>query len=161
MARKERFDDFFDRILELVRDRRQELGWTQAQLAEKIRKPQSVIGRFESGGVRDPRLSMLFSVCQAMELDPSEVLTKAGVKGKVSMEAKNLAGARRATGQRSAGGAPGPGARVEGRDRGARGVHPLHRQGRSALTGQLRHRAARATPASDQGAPRRPVGRPG
>ena len=95
MSKKMTYDNFFDRLLELIRDRRKELGLTQADLAAKMKKPQSVIGRLESGGVRDPRVSMLFQVCQAMDLDPSEVLVRAGVTGTGAIDAKNLAGARR------------------------------------------------------------------
>ncbi len=29
--------------------------------------------RFESGGVRDPRVSMIFQVCRALEINPADV----------------------------------------------------------------------------------------
>lgn len=74
MGSDKQFEQFFDRLLEAVKARRATLGLTQKQLAEKLGKPQSVVARFENDGGRDPRLSMLFHVCAALKISPSELM---------------------------------------------------------------------------------------
>ena len=68
------YDQFVDLLIEQLRRQRLELGLTQTQLGERIGKQQTVIARFESGTVRDPRLSMFFDICQGLEIDPAQLL---------------------------------------------------------------------------------------
>lgn len=70
------FDQFMDKVLEAIRDKRKELGLTQDELGERMGKPQSAVARFEAGGA-DPRISMLFQVCQALDTNPAEILGRA------------------------------------------------------------------------------------
>ena len=42
-----------------LRDRRDELGWTQEELARRLHVRQNVISRLESGGVKSPNIVML------------------------------------------------------------------------------------------------------
>lgn len=71
-----KFDQFLDMAIEELKNHRNKLGLTQEQLAERIGKQQSVIARFESGGVRDPRLSMFFDMCEGLDISPAEIFQK-------------------------------------------------------------------------------------
>ena len=73
MADKD-FETFFETVLEKIKEKRKEKGLTQGQLGELIEKPQSAVARFESGGVKDPGISMIFIVCRALGISPGEVL---------------------------------------------------------------------------------------
>ena len=73
MADKD-FETFFETVLEKIKEKRKEKGLTQGQLGELIEKPQSAVARFESGGVKDPGISMIFIICRALGISPGEVL---------------------------------------------------------------------------------------
>ena len=73
----ESFNLFIDRAVEAVREKRISLGINQKELSEKIGKAQSHIARFESGSVRDPRISMFFLICEALQVNPAEILGSA------------------------------------------------------------------------------------
>lgn len=68
------FDKFFDAVLENLKEIRKQKGLTQEDLGERMGKPQSAVARLESGGVRDPRISMIFQICQALEINPADAL---------------------------------------------------------------------------------------
>jgi transcriptional regulator with XRE-family HTH domain len=53
---------------DLIREARLRAGLTQAQLAERAGKPQSVIARWESGKV-EPSLSTVREICRAAGMD--------------------------------------------------------------------------------------------
>ena len=72
----EEFDRFFESVLENIKTKRKELGLTQGQLGERMGKPQSAVARFESGGVKDPGVSMLFHVCMALGIKPGDLVDK-------------------------------------------------------------------------------------
>jgi len=58
-----------------VRERRAELQWTQRRLAEWTGLDQSYVGRVENGRL-DVRISMLLRLAEALDLKPSDLLTK-------------------------------------------------------------------------------------
>lgn len=53
---------------ELVRGRREELGWSQSQLAEAAGTGQAMISRIESGRV-NPTIDMVKRLAQAMHAE--------------------------------------------------------------------------------------------
>lgn len=53
---------------ELVRHRREELGWSQARLAEAAATGQALISRIESGRV-NPTVDMLARLAQVMDAE--------------------------------------------------------------------------------------------
>lgn len=71
------FDKFFDAVLETLKEIRKQKGLTQEDLGVRMGKPQSAVARLESGGVRDPRISMIFQVCEALEISPADALGSA------------------------------------------------------------------------------------
>ena len=68
------FDKFMDKVFEAIRDKRQTLGMSQGEMSTRMGKPQSSIARLESGGVRDPRISMFYQAAKALEVNPAEFL---------------------------------------------------------------------------------------
>jgi transcriptional regulator with XRE-family HTH domain len=63
-----------DKVFEAIREKRLELGVSQGELSARMGKPQSSIARLESGGVRDPRISMFFQASKALRINPGEIL---------------------------------------------------------------------------------------
>ncbi len=68
------FEKFMDRVFEGIREKRLELGVSQGELSVRMGKPQSSIARLESGGVRDPRISMFYQAAKALGVNPAEIL---------------------------------------------------------------------------------------
>jgi DNA-binding XRE family transcriptional regulator len=59
---------FFAQIADQVADRRKELDFSQAELAELVGTTQSAIARLESGG-RPPRIDTLLRIADALDCD--------------------------------------------------------------------------------------------
>jgi DNA-binding XRE family transcriptional regulator len=59
---------FFAQIADQVAERRKELDFSQAELAELVGTTQSAIARLESGG-RPPRIDTLLRIADALECD--------------------------------------------------------------------------------------------
>ena len=68
------FENFMEKVFEVIREKRKDLGVSQGELSSRMKKPQSSIARLESGGVRDPRISMFFQLGKALEINPAEIL---------------------------------------------------------------------------------------
>ncbi len=68
------FEEYMDRVFESLREKRVELGIKQGELSTIMNKPQSAIARIEAGTVRDPRISTFFQMCQALDVNPGEIL---------------------------------------------------------------------------------------
>lgn len=68
------FENFMEKVFEAIREKRKDLGVSQGELSSRMKKPQSSIARLESGGVRDPRISMFFQLGKALEINPAEIL---------------------------------------------------------------------------------------
>ena len=59
---------FFAQIADKVTERRKELGFSQAELAELVATTQSAIARLESGG-RPPRIDTLLRIADALDCE--------------------------------------------------------------------------------------------
>jgi predicted transcriptional regulator len=59
---------FFAAIAQDVAERRQQLGYSQRELAELVGTTQSAIARLERGG-RPPRIDTLLRIADALECD--------------------------------------------------------------------------------------------
>jgi len=66
-------------LAEAIRARREELGWSQRQLAERAGMSQPGIARFEAGGTT-PTLPLLERLASALGLTLTVSLTPAGRK---------------------------------------------------------------------------------
>ena len=62
------------RLGERVRALRLANGWTQAQLAERLGWPRTVVVRLETGTDRDPRASTLQEISDAFGIDVADLL---------------------------------------------------------------------------------------
>ena len=60
-------------VAKLLGDARKSRGFTQMQVADRLRRPQSFIAKYEAG---ERRLSILdfVAVCRALDLDPEATL---------------------------------------------------------------------------------------
>lgn len=52
-----------------LRTRREDFGWSQDQLAENSGVHKSIIGRYESRKVTDPKIGMALALAKALEVD--------------------------------------------------------------------------------------------
>jgi DNA-binding XRE family transcriptional regulator len=59
---------FFAQIANQVSERRQEKGYSQRELAERVGTTQSAIARLERGG-RPPRIDTLLNIAEALDCD--------------------------------------------------------------------------------------------
>ncbi len=64
-----------DRLLELLRQIRQEAGLKQTELAKKLREPQSFVSKYESGERRLDLLE-LQQLCMALNLSLTEFVRR-------------------------------------------------------------------------------------
>lgn len=55
-------------IGERIRARRQELGWSQEELARRLGVRQNVISRFESGAVQSPNVVMIKRLARTLKV---------------------------------------------------------------------------------------------
>lgn len=56
------------KLLEVIKERRKKLGFTQNAMGEKLSMPQSHYSKIESGS-SDPRVSSFLDICRALELE--------------------------------------------------------------------------------------------
>ncbi len=70
---KQAFEQFVERLLSSLKERRRELGLTQGELGERLGRPQSAVARLESGKIKDPHLSMLFQFARALDLELTDI----------------------------------------------------------------------------------------
>jgi transcriptional regulator with XRE-family HTH domain len=63
----------------VLRELRQERGWSQEAFAELSRCSRPHVSRLESGR-NSPSLSMLFQVAAALDVQPAELIARAQVK---------------------------------------------------------------------------------
>ncbi len=61
-----------------IRKRRQELGWTQAKLAEELDVHPTFVGSIERG-IKFPSTVTLESICKVMQLRPYTLFLEEGV----------------------------------------------------------------------------------
>lgn len=62
----------------LLRERRDALGLTQEDVAERIGKDQNYVSFVETGRIKQPRRAMLEAFARALELPPPRVFAAAG-----------------------------------------------------------------------------------
>ena len=71
------FEEFIVNVAKVIRDIRKEKGITQSTVAKAIGKPQSTVARFESSGVNDSHISLVFHLCDAIDENIADVLGRA------------------------------------------------------------------------------------
>ena len=71
----------YARFRELLTEARENAGLTQAALAERLRKPQSYVSKFERGERRLDVVEFL-EVAQAIKIDPFRLLKQLGRSSK-------------------------------------------------------------------------------
>lgn len=57
-----------------IRNRRLELGMTQAELAKKTGVSEATINRYESGDIKNPRQPILLKLIQALKVEPNYLM---------------------------------------------------------------------------------------
>jgi transcriptional regulator with XRE-family HTH domain len=60
-------------LLALLREAREAAGFTQAQLSQRLGKPQSYVSKYENGDRRLDLIEML-EVCRIVNADPHEMI---------------------------------------------------------------------------------------
>jgi transcriptional regulator with XRE-family HTH domain len=68
-------DDRYRALLRLLRQRREAQGFTQAVLAERLKRPQQFVSKFE-GGERRLDVIEFMDIARALGLDWSEALAE-------------------------------------------------------------------------------------
>lgn len=65
----------YSRFVELLVDSRKQAGYTQEQVATKLRKPQSFVAKYERG---ERRLDVVefIDICKAISINPANILKK-------------------------------------------------------------------------------------
>lgn len=59
----------------LIKSRRENLGLTQKQLAEKVGLTDVTISRYENGE-REPKWSDFLAICEVLEINPNDFIEK-------------------------------------------------------------------------------------
>jgi transcriptional regulator with XRE-family HTH domain len=72
-----KFDEFMKNLGEVLKEKRKLKNIAQGELAEKLGKPQSTIARLESFVVKDTHMSLVFEICEVLDLDLASVLSEA------------------------------------------------------------------------------------
>ena len=67
-----------------IKQRREQLGWTQEQLGKKLWLNKSTIQRYESGIVAKIKIPILHAMAKQMNVDPKWLLLKTDIMGKFS-----------------------------------------------------------------------------
>lgn len=65
----------YRRLLAILREARESVGMTQAQLSQRLDKPQSYVSKYENGERRLDIIEML-DVCDAVGANPHEVIKR-------------------------------------------------------------------------------------
>lgn len=68
------FTHILGRIGENIKELRKQNQWTQVELAERTKRPQSSIARVESATYGDASLSLLYDLCHSLGISLSEIL---------------------------------------------------------------------------------------
>ncbi len=65
-----------DKIGEIIKNRRQLLGMTQLELAQKINVSAATINRYESGEIKNLRRDKIAKLAEALEIDPMVLINE-------------------------------------------------------------------------------------
>jgi transcriptional regulator with XRE-family HTH domain len=71
------FDEFMKNLGEVLKNKRKQKEMAQGELAEKLGKPQSTIARLESFVVKDTHMSLVFEICEVLQIDLATVMSEA------------------------------------------------------------------------------------
>ena len=84
------FENILSRIGENIKELRKLNNWTQTELAERSKRPQSSIARVEGATYGDVSLSLVYDLCQTLGVSFAEVLAMAEGKksGKTTKKVK-------------------------------------------------------------------------
>jgi transcriptional regulator with XRE-family HTH domain len=63
----------------LIRDAREGIGMSQAELGRKVGLSRGSISLLEVGGTKNPKMSLLTKLAQILNIAPSQLYEKAGV----------------------------------------------------------------------------------
>lgn len=87
--------DFMVNFGNIIKRSRQKLGMTQAELGQKVERPQSSIARLESGQLGDTHFGFILDLAKALEM-PAENLVAAAfgrdmqIAGKKAMDRNGI-----------------------------------------------------------------------
>ena len=65
----------YQALIDVVLDARTEVGITQTALANKLKRPQSFIGKIESGA-RNVDVIEFIEIARALKIDPTKLFSK-------------------------------------------------------------------------------------
>lgn len=65
----------YQALIDVVLDARTEVGITQTALANKLKRPQSFIGKIESGA-RNVDVIEFIEIARALKIDPTKLLSR-------------------------------------------------------------------------------------
>jgi transcriptional regulator with XRE-family HTH domain len=77
LAEKSVFTPRYDRLRALLIDARKSAGLTQVELAERLRRPQSFVSKYERGERRLDVVEFL-EVTDALEVQPAKLIERIG-----------------------------------------------------------------------------------
>lgn len=78
-VKKSLYERSYAALTDLLKDERRVAGLTQAELAKKLRRPQSYVSKYERGERRIDVVEFL-EIARAIGFDPGEFLRKLNVK---------------------------------------------------------------------------------
>ena len=70
-------DKIVEKLALLAKQKRKELKLTQGVIGERMGKPQSTVARFESGNVKDPHISLILQIADALGINPGDFINEA------------------------------------------------------------------------------------
>jgi transcriptional regulator with XRE-family HTH domain len=87
--------DFMVNFGNIIKRSRQKLGMTQAELGQKVERPQSSIARLESGQLGDTHFGFILDLAQALEMPPENLVAAAfgrdmQIAGKKTMDRSGI-----------------------------------------------------------------------
>ena len=76
--KKALYERSYTAFTELLKEERKQAGLTQAELAKKLRRPQSYVSKYERG---DRRLDVIefLEIARVIKFDPQEFLARLGI----------------------------------------------------------------------------------
>lgn len=74
-VKKALYERSYAAFTSLLKEERKKAGMTQAQLAKKLRRPQSYVSKYERGERRLDVIEFL-EIARAIKFDPNEILQK-------------------------------------------------------------------------------------
>lgn len=95
------------RLLDILISARVAKGLTQAELAERLDRPQSYVSKVETGERRLDVVEMIY-LCREIDVDPVELVEAVALVVEESRSNKALRDPRRAPAERRTGGRRGP-----------------------------------------------------